>query len=67
MYSPVEYSSVERGNPVYAVVPSRCYFEKSFEKPLNGARIVIKDIFDIVGTKTTLCNKAWGGSLLSQL
>jgi len=59
MYSPLEYSLVESGNSVYTVIPSRCYFEKSFEKPLNGARIVFKDIFDIAGTKTTLCNKAW--------
>jgi Asp-tRNA(Asn)/Glu-tRNA(Gln) amidotransferase A subunit family amidase len=41
------------------VVLSHCYFEKSIEKPVNGMRIVVKDIFDMVGTKTTLCNKAW--------
>ncbi|KAH3905666.1 hypothetical protein HBI56_201990 [Parastagonospora nodorum] len=47
------------GHTVYAVDPPRCYFQKSLEKPLNGVRIVVKDIFDIAGTKTTLCNKAW--------
>jgi Asp-tRNA(Asn)/Glu-tRNA(Gln) amidotransferase A subunit family amidase len=47
------------GITVYALDPSRCYFQKSLEKPLNGFRILEKNNFDIAGNKTTLCNKAW--------
>ena len=28
-------------------------------KPLKGATVLVKDMFDIAGTKTTLCNRAW--------
>ncbi|PVH72140.1 amidase [Cadophora sp. DSE1049] len=41
------------------IVPSRCYFKASKELPLHGARIAVKDNFDIEGHKTTLCNRAW--------
>lgn len=41
------------------VVPSRCYFIPSKERPLDGARISVKDNIDISGHKTTLCNRAW--------
>jgi Asp-tRNA(Asn)/Glu-tRNA(Gln) amidotransferase A subunit family amidase len=42
-------------------VPSRCYSsaKRVSDKPLLGARIVVKDIFDIQGSKTSLCNRAW--------
>lgn len=41
------------------IVPSRCYFTPSANKPLNGCRIVVKDMFDIKNVKTSLCNRAW--------
>ncbi|KAJ2980269.1 hypothetical protein NQ176_g2746 [Zarea fungicola] len=41
------------------VVPSRCYFSPSKDRPLAGARICVKDNIDIAGHKTTLCNRAW--------
>ncbi|KAK1961465.1 amidase [Colletotrichum sublineola] len=41
------------------VVPSRCYFKPSKDRPLDGARISIKDSIDIAGHKTSLCNRAW--------
>lgn len=41
------------------VVPSRCYFKPSRERPLDGARVSVKDNIDIAGHKTTLCNRAW--------
>lgn len=41
-------------------VPSRAYTTSSPESlPLAGLRVVIKDNFDIVGSKTSLCNCAW--------
>lgn len=42
-----------------AVVPSRCYYKPSKSRPLDGARIIVKDSIDIAGHKTTLCNRAW--------
>ena len=41
------------------VVPSRCYFKPTKSRPLDGARIRVKDNIDIAGHKTTLCNRSW--------
>jgi len=41
------------------IVPSRCYYKPSKSRPLDGARISVKDNIDIAGHKTTLCNRAW--------
>ncbi|KAK4145056.1 amidase [Dichotomopilus funicola] len=41
------------------IVPSRCYFKPSKSRPLDGARITVKDNTDIAGHKTSLCNRAW--------
>ncbi|KAF2753095.1 amidase [Pseudovirgaria hyperparasitica] len=41
------------------IVPPRSYFRPSKEKPLDGARISVKDNIDIAGHKTTLCNRSW--------
>jgi Amidase len=46
---------VSKGVPV----PSRHYYKVSAEKPLAGARVSLKDIFDVQGIKTTLSSKAW--------
>lgn len=40
-------------------VPSRLYFTKTFEKPLNGRRIAIKDNIDLDGAVTGLGSKAY--------
>ncbi|KAF2760328.1 amidase signature enzyme [Pseudovirgaria hyperparasitica] len=41
-------------------VPSRLYYAApSSEKPLNGVRIGLKDIYDLAGLKTSMGNKAW--------
>ncbi|KAJ5093003.1 amidase [Penicillium angulare] len=49
----------EAGTNGRVIVPSRCYFKPSISRPLDGARISVKDNIDIAGHKTTLCNKAW--------
>jgi Asp-tRNA(Asn)/Glu-tRNA(Gln) amidotransferase A subunit family amidase len=41
-------------NQVRAVISSRCYFNKTPDKPLAGARIVIKDNLDIAGFTTSI-------------
>lgn len=49
----------QAGTDGRVIVPSRCYFSPSKSRPLDGARIGVKDNIDIAGHKTTLCNKAW--------
>jgi Asp-tRNA(Asn)/Glu-tRNA(Gln) amidotransferase A subunit family amidase len=48
-------------DPIRMAVPSRCYSSarKVAGKPLLGVRVVVKDIFDVKGFKTSLCNRAW--------
>ncbi|KAF1737145.1 hypothetical protein CRV24_002761 [Beauveria bassiana] len=41
------------------IVPSRCYYKPSKDRPLAGARFSVKDNIDVAGQKTTLCNRAW--------
>ncbi|KAI0099796.1 amidase [Nemania sp. FL0031] len=59
--TPVELDSYLNTNRTRVVVPSRCYTSatNSADQPLAGVRIVVKDIFDIKGLKTSLCNRAW--------
>ncbi|OAA70229.1 amidase [Cordyceps fumosorosea ARSEF 2679] len=45
--------------PGPVVVPSRCYYKPTEDRPLAGARIGVKDNIDIAGHKTTLCNRSW--------
>lgn len=40
-------------------VPSRHYHQITPEKPLAGARMSLKDNFDIEGVRTTLSSRAW--------
>ena len=40
-------------------VPSRHYFTQNKEKPLNGLRIAIKDIYDLNGIRTAASNRAF--------
>lgn len=40
-------------------MPSRCYYKPNKSRPLDGARISVKDNIDIAGHKTTLCNRSW--------
>ncbi|KAF3767012.1 hypothetical protein M406DRAFT_106416 [Cryphonectria parasitica EP155] len=40
-------------------VPSRLYHKPDSDRPLAGARVSVKDIFDIQGVKTTLSSRAW--------
>jgi len=47
------------GSDGRVIVPSRCYYKPSKAHPLHGARISVKDNFDIAGHKTTLCNREW--------
>ncbi|TGO08218.1 hypothetical protein BTUL_0220g00080 [Botrytis tulipae] len=55
-----ELDNTITGNQVRVVVPSRSYsIVKPPDKPLAGFRIAVKDIFDIKGFKTSLCNRAW--------
>lgn len=41
------------------IVPSRCYVKPSTSRPLDGARISVKDNIDIAGHKTSLGNRSW--------
>ncbi|TGO30773.1 hypothetical protein BPAE_0003g00570 [Botrytis paeoniae] len=55
-----ELDNTITANQVRMVVPSRSYsIKKPSDKPLAGIRIAVKDIFDIKGFKTSLCNRAW--------
>lgn len=40
-------------------VPSRLYFQKSPQLPLNGWRIAVKDSYHLQGTRTSICNRAF--------
>ncbi|KAI4944594.1 hypothetical protein J4E91_008597 [Alternaria rosae] len=40
-------------------VPSRLYFKKSKERPLDGVRIAIKDMYHLNGLRTSVCNRAY--------
>ena len=40
-------------------VPSRLYFERSSEKPLNGLRFAVKDSIHLKGVGTSCCNRAY--------
>ena len=40
-------------------VPSRNYFTQIKEKPLNGFRIAVKDIYDLNGIRTAASNRAF--------
>jgi Asp-tRNA(Asn)/Glu-tRNA(Gln) amidotransferase A subunit family amidase len=40
-------------------VPSRLYTPPSTEKPLNGVRVTVKDIFHVRGIVTTLGSRAY--------
>ena len=44
---------------INVVVPSRCYFRKSRERPLDGVRIIVEDNFDIKGHPTTTNKREW--------
>lgn len=67
------YGTVPDGNGGYAeltarvdgmedlavAIPSRLYFTPTPEKPLAGARLVVKDIFDVQGLRTGCGNRAF--------
>lgn len=57
--TPVVLDTPYAGTSGRVIVPSRCYFRPSKERPLDGARITVKDNIDIAGHKTSLCNRAW--------
>ncbi|KAJ9493640.1 hypothetical protein H2202_010884 [Exophiala xenobiotica] len=56
---PGPLESPSAGTNGRVIVPSRCYYQPSESRPLDGARISVKDNIDIAGHKTTLCNRAW--------
>lgn len=49
------------GSAPSGAVPPQSYANASVapDKPLKGVTIAVKDIFDIEGSKTALCNRAW--------
>ncbi|KAM0430141.1 hypothetical protein ACHAPT_006149 [Fusarium lateritium] len=57
--SPARLDAPEAGTDGRVIVPSRCYYKPSASRPLDGARIGVKDSIDIAGHKTTLNNRAW--------
>lgn len=40
-------------------VPSRLRDNKTFDRPLAGLRVAVKDIFHIKGIRTFVCNRAY--------
>jgi Asp-tRNA(Asn)/Glu-tRNA(Gln) amidotransferase A subunit family amidase len=56
-----ELDNTITSNNLRVTVPPRSYshYKQTPDKPFCGARIALKDIFDIEGFKTTLCNRAW--------
>ncbi|KAJ4299616.1 hypothetical protein N0V90_004862 [Kalmusia sp. IMI 367209] len=40
-------------------VPSRLYFSRTKERPLDGVRIAIKDMYHLNGLRTSVCNRAY--------
>lgn len=50
---------VDGAATVSVAVPSRLYFTPSAKKPLAGARIAVKDIFDMKGLRTGCGNRAF--------
>lgn len=55
----VKLYSPQAGLNGRVIVPSRCYYKPSDSRPLDGARICVKDNMNIAGHKTSLCNRAW--------
>lgn len=49
----------ERSDSVLVPVPSRLYYSKDENKPLNGVRVGIKDTIALKGLKTSFGNQAW--------
>ncbi|KFA55966.1 hypothetical protein S40293_04009 [Stachybotrys chartarum IBT 40293] len=45
------------GTDARVIVPSRCDSKPSKERPLDGARISVKDNVDVAGHKNTLCKR----------
>lgn len=59
---PVELDSTLDGtHSLRIAVPPRSYAKANIntDQPLKGVTIAVKDIFDIEGSSTTLCNRAW--------
>lgn len=57
-FQPLKSMAYDGLHPVVAV-PSRLYFPKSVEKPLNGMRIAVKDNYHIAGMVTTHGNRSY--------
>lgn len=58
IYEAVHANIVNDNTPTIAV-PSRLYYTITEQQPLAGMRIAVKDIYDIVGTKTGGGNRAY--------
>lgn len=60
-YVPVTGSTGDRANGAVSVaVPSRLYFpEPTEERPLEGKRLIVKDIFDLKGIRTTAGSRSY--------
>ena len=50
---------IDGASTVSVAVPSRLYFTKTAKQPLAGARLAVKDIFDIKGLRTGCGNRAF--------
>ena len=48
-----------QANGLAVAVPSRLNVQKSHDKPLAGFRVAVKDIFQLQGIKTSVCNRAY--------
>jgi Asp-tRNA(Asn)/Glu-tRNA(Gln) amidotransferase A subunit family amidase len=59
LYTLLKVDQPQAGLDGRVVVPSRCYYNPSSLRPLDGARVSVKDNIDVAGHKTTLCNRAW--------
>ena len=53
------YASILNDNTPTIAVPSRLYYTITEQQPLAGIRVTVKDIYDVIGTKTGGGNLAY--------
>ncbi|KAI0110841.1 amidase [Nemania sp. FL0031] len=59
VYYDVNGAFMKGGLDGRVIVPSRCYYNPSTSRPLDGLRVAVKDNIDVKGHKTTLNNRGW--------
>ena len=52
-------ATAETDHALGIAIPSRIHFPESSRWPLNGWRIAVKDNYNLQGTRTSICNRAF--------